>query len=1099
MEINKRKTSLHRVFSCLLILALLWGALPALAEVTHGVVTGDRVLFRKATTGSDYWDRLDLGWVAKVLDEFKSGGYTWYKVETNTPKFKDRTYTGYIRGDFFRMLTQAEESAWLVNKPQPDPSLGGVKTDPPEKTGAPESATPTPTPAAETAPPLEGDYGLVSVSGANLRQEPGGVSISALQKNQLVKVLAFPSTGNPWYHVSVGGLNGYLQTDHLRVLSPAELAAYQKTEQPGSKETPGSSLPQNEKASGTLTITKTSTNLRQEPGGKSLFQYPVGEVLNYYGAPVFSGGYYWARVIDSARSLSGYVRSDCYSLDGGSQITDPPGPTDTDSAASVRITLGGTNLREYPGGAVVAVLSRGRILPFYGNPTAYGGYNWVYVYDDVSRRYGYVRSDCYEYASDAPVPTPTPTPTPTSNGAAGVRITLGGTNLREYPGGTPVAVLSRGRVLPFYGNPTAYSGYNWVYVYDDVSRRYGYVRSDCYEYASDAPVPTRTPGPEVPSMGSLTLIKGGVNLRNAPGGRTVAQLDRGLVLNYTNFVQQGGYTWYLVNSPKGTGYVRSDVVQLDSGGETPPPGPDVTPPPSMLGYIVTFKSEINLREKPQAGSAVIGRVDKGLVLPLQGPVQTSNGYNWFQVLVDGTAGFLRGDCVRQMSITEVADYLNHGKIPSLTPPSPNDPPPATGYVLTTMTSVNVRATASLDARALGQVADAGTAFPLLGTLTAGGRLWYKISYQGQEGYVLGSLVRMMTHEEYLAYIASQPTPTPTPTPTATPPLEKMSKTAITTMDKVIVRSGAGSGNSNLLLIYKKGTVVSLLGQSSAVGTETWYSVRASGVNGWIRGDLLRILTPEEEKALINTGDPDSPSTASYRTLQLGSTGEDVLRLNKELNRLGYLQSAYVNSTYSSQTAEAVRAYQRAKGLTVDGIAGNNTQHKLYGTVPEDTYEPGGSGTVNPTLYPVELVDWYKGDINSFWGRGETAIMTDVRTNISLRIRRWAGGYHVDGEPLTSADTAALTRIYGVKTAQDILEKDLYQRRPVWITLKGRSFAASLYGVPHNYPDGDTIPDNNFNGQLCIHFYNSRVHVSGKVDKDHMNAIQYAYDHAPSRK
>jgi hypothetical protein len=145
------------------------------------------------------------------------------------------------------------------------------------------------------------------------------------------------------------------------------------------------------------------------------------------------------------------------------------------------------------------------------------------------------------------------------------------------------------------------------------------------------------------------------------------------------------------------------------------------------------------------------------------------------------------------------------------------------------------------------------------------------------------------------------------------------------------------------------------------------------------------------------------------------------------------------------------------------------------------------------------VDWYTGDINTFWGRGETAVMTDVKTGISLRIKRWAGGLHVDGEPLTGADTAALAQVYGVKNAQEILEKNLYQRRPVWITLKGRSFAASLYGVPHNYPAGDTIPGNDFNGQLCIHFYNSRTHASGTVDSDHMRAIQTAYDSAPSKK
>jgi len=255
----------------------------------------------------------------------------------------------------------------------------------------------------------------------------------------------------------------------------------------------------------------------------------------------------------------------------------------------------------------------------------------------------------------------------------------------------------------------------------------------------------------------------------------------------------------------------------------------------------------------------------------------------------------------------------------------------------------------------------------------------------------------------------------------------------------------------------------------------------------------------EEQLLNTVGDPDAPKPASYRTLRLADTGEDVTRLQTELNRRGLLASASITGTYDSKTVEAVKAFQRANSLTVDGIAGSDTQHKLYGTVPEGTYEPGGGSTVTPSLYPVELVDWYKGDINTFWGRGETAVLTDVTTGISLRVRRWAGGYNVDGEPLTSADTTALTRIYGVRTAQEILEKDLYQRRPVWITLKGRSFAASLYGVPHNYPDGDTIPGNDFNGQLCVHFYNSRIHTSGTVDASHMKAIQRAYDAAPSRK
>ena len=926
MELHNRRGSLRRLFSALLALALVWSALPAAAEVTHGMVvvgTGETVNFRPRYDTSDFYDKLPAGWVAKVLSQTTYNGVIWYQVETNGFTLPNRTYTGYIHGNFFRMLSAEEEAAWLVSKPQPFTAASGSAP-------IPAATQPVQIPEGSTPVPAAGD------------------------------------------------------------------------------------------ATGTLQITKTSTNLRREPGGTSIWQYPVGAVLSYNGAPVFSGGFYWAKVVDSQRNLTGYVRSDCYKITSGTQITDPPQPSATPgpTSASVRITLGGTNLRLAPGGTVLATLNRSRVLPFYGSPTSQGGYNWVYVYDDASQQYGYVRSDCYEIVTGSPVITPSPTPSV----------------------------------------------------------------------------------PEAPVAGTLTLTKGGVNLRNAPAGLSIAQLERGLVLSYSSFVQQAGYTWYRVQSPKGNGYVRSDVIQLtQTPGATATPVPLVTPPAGALGYIVTVKSEINLRQNPSSSSAVLGRVDKAQVLQLMGPVQNANGYNWYQVNVNGIAGFLRGDCARQMNNTEVADYLNHGKLPSLTLPEGTDPPGSTGFVLTTTTSVNVRTSASLDARTLGQIALEGAAFPLLSTVTSGGRLWYKITYENQEGYLLGSVARMMTQAEYLAYLANLPTPTPPPAPTPTPPPEAMSSTAITVLESVIIRSGAGSQNRNLAIIYRKGSIVQLLGPAAQADGQNWYQVRVSGINGWIRGDLLRVLTKVEEALLNAVGDPDAPKPASYRTLQLGDSGEDVTRLQQELNRLGLLQSAYVNGSYLSQTQEAVREYQRLNNLVVDGIAGSNTQHKMYNTVPEGTYDPGGGSTVDPAINPVELVDWYTGDINTFWGRGETAVLTDVKTGISLRIKRWAGGLHVDGEPLTGADTAALAQVYGVKSAQEILEKNLYQRRPVWITLKGRSFAASLYGVPHNYPAGDTIPGNDFNGQLCVHFYNSRTHASGTVDSGHMRAIQTAYDAASSKK
>lgn len=1023
----------RRGLVCLLVFTLLLGILPVQAAVNHGVVTHDKVIFRTTAGGDINWGYLNKGWVAKVLSETKAGGHNWFRVETSIPAHPTRTYFGYIRADFFRLLTEEEEANWLVNKPQPDPTLGGaapaVSAQPTATTTATATAStaPTVTEAPKPAPTLVGDYGLVTEGGANLRETPDGASVTALIKDQFVKVLEYPSSGKPWYKVQLNGTVGYLQTHQLRVLSPAELAAYQATPAPTVS---GDPIKEEQPTSGTLRITKNSTNLRKDPGGTSLFQYLIGTELAFTGAPVFSGGFDWLRVVDTRRNLEGYVRSDCYQILTGNLASaaptaspSPPPASDVDSA-SVRITLGGTNLRMSPGGTIIGSLDRNRILPFYGRPTTQGSYNWVYVYDEKSQQYGYVRSDCYEFVKGAPAPIIT---------------------------------------------------------------------------ASPAPVITAQPTAGVPEAGTLTLTKGGVNLRNAPGGQSFAQLDRGLVMPYFSYILYGGYTWYNVESPRGSGWVRNDVVQLHAGvpGQTPPP--TAAPPVSALGYVLTTKSEINLRQAASSTGSVLGKVDRGLVLALAGPIRQANGYNWFQVNVGGITGFLRGDCVRQLSNQEVADWINHGLQPQINPPGGGTAPIATGFVVTTADSVNVRASASTDGRALGNVATAGSAFPLLATLTSGGRLWYKISFEGQEGYLLSSFARMMSQAEYAAWLASQPTPSPTPAPTPTPAPEDMSLTAITKIESVIIRSAAASTANRLAIIYKKGAIVALRGQTEVAENYTWYAVRVNGINGWVRGDLLRVLTKVEEQLLSTVGDPDAPKPASYRTLRLGDSGEDVTRLQQELNRLGLLVVTAINGNYDSLTAQAVRAYQKQQRLTEDGIAGSETQHKLYNTVPEGSYDPGGGSTVNPSLFPVELVDWYTGDINAYWGRGEVAVLTDVATGISLRIKRWAGGYHVDGEPLTSADTQALTRIYGVKNAQEILEKNLYQRRPVWITLKNRSFAASLYGVPHNYPEGDTIPGNDFNGQLCVHFYNSRVHTSGTVDANHMRAIQRAYDAAPTKK
>lgn len=57
------------------------------------------------------------------------------------------------------------------------------------------------------------------------------------------------------------------------------------------------------------------------------------------------------------------------------------------------------------------------------------------------------------------------------------------------------------------------------------------------------------------------------------------------------------------------------------------------------------------------------------------------------------------------------------------------------------------------------------------------------------------------------------------------------------------------------------------------------------------------------------------------TLKIGSRGEDVKLLQRKLNLVD-------DGIFGSITDEAVRDFQRANGLTVDGIVGTNTWAKL---------------------------------------------------------------------------------------------------------------------------------------------------------------------------
>lgn len=81
---------------------------------------------------------------------------------------------------------------------------------------------------------------------------------------------------------------------------------------------------------------------------------------------------------------------------------------------------------------------------------------------------------------------------------------------------------------------------------------------------------------------------------------------------------------------------------------------------------------------------------------------------------------------------------------------------------------------------------------------------------------------------------------------------------------------------------------------------------------------------------------------AYGNLAIGSRGDEVKKLQQHLIDAGYDLGAYgLDGVYGNDTANAVKKYQKDNGLTVDGIAGNNTLSKMYSTQSQKPQDASG--------------------------------------------------------------------------------------------------------------------------------------------------------------
>ena len=183
--------------------------------------------------------------------------------------------------------------------------------------------------------------------------------------------------------------------------------------------------------------------------------------------------------------------------------------------------------------------------------------------------------------------------------------------------------------------------------------------------------------------------------------------------------------------------------------------------------------------------------------------------------------------------------------------------------------------------------------------------------------------------------SATPTPkvteAPTPTPTVAVPEESLKTGAkgedVKTLQKRLKELG-----------YFKSTIDGKFGRDTVNALKAFQEangLEADGVAGkatyaalFSSNALAKGATPTP--AATETLAPEAEeSTETWTKLQRDSAGESVAQLQEALIGLGYM-SGKADGTYGDKTVAAVKAFQKANGLAVDGTAGEETQKLLYG-------------------------------------------------------------------------------------------------------------------------------------------------------------------------
>ena len=254
------------------------------------------------------------------------------------------------------------------------------------------------------------------------------------------------------------------------------------------------------------------------------------------------------------------------------------------------------------------------------------------------------------------------------------------------------------------------------------------------------------------------------------------------------------------------------------------------------------------------------------------------------------------------------------------------------------------------------------------------------------------------------------TPATTPPPAVTaPPVITVRPTVspVATDDGTLRHGSTGTAVSALqqalkALGYYSGSIDGQFGtgtKAAVMAFQQTNGLSADGVAGSrtlarLYSDNAIAYTPTQAPVVRATETP-IPGPSNYKYLELGSTGADVRTLQNRLRQMGYFNGT-INGVYGSDTAASVMAFQQDNGLWVDGVAGPETQAKLYGTPATPSTTASAYRTLKSGLSGSDVLKLQNRLIELGYLTGSASGYYDGNTASAVQAFQQRSGLTVDG-------------------------------------------------------------------------------------------------------